>query len=49
MIPVPRWREFYSDLAEVVARDIRPEQVTCGSWRPRPQDDMYKMLPSFAI
>jgi spore photoproduct lyase len=47
MIPVPGWRDLYSDLAEVVAKGIRPEQVTCGSWRPRPQDDMYKTLSEF--
>ena len=47
MIPVPGWRELYSDLAEVVASDIRPEQVTCGSWRPRPHDDMYKKVSEF--
>jgi DNA repair photolyase len=47
MIPVPRWQEVYTRLAETVARDIQPEQVTCGSWRPRSRDEMYKNAVDF--
>lgn len=47
MIPVVGWRDLYTDLAEIVARDVRPEQVTCGSWRPRRQDEMYTRASEF--
>ncbi|MFO0606896.1 MAG: hypothetical protein U0324_27235 [Polyangiales bacterium] len=46
MIPVAGWASHYAILAEQIARDVRPEQVTCGSWRPRPRDPMYRRAPA---
>src|ERR1700722_9486524 len=42
MIPIPGWKAFYSSIAERIAAEIQPEQVTCGSWRPRSRDQMFK-------
>ncbi|HEY1959556.1 MAG TPA: hypothetical protein VGH28_28290 [Polyangiaceae bacterium] len=45
MIPIAEWQRHYAELANVVRDRVRPELVTCGSWRPRPQDPMMKSAP----
>ena len=46
MIPVPGWKAYYEELARIVLHQIRPELVTCGSWRPRSIDPMKMSAPA---
>lgn len=42
MIPCEGWSASYQNLLDQVRDEVRPEQVTMGSWRPRPRDLMYR-------
>ena len=44
MIPIDGWADAYHRLAERII-EVAPEQVTLGSWRPRPRDSMYRDAP----
>lgn len=45
MIPLAGWQDEYARLAEQIA-ELGPEQVTIGSWRPRPRDPAYRAAPA---